>query len=134
MNIYRPLYSLFLTRHLTVVTGSAPRLRLRVNDARMQLHAHPRRSTGIKKAWKALFPSKEPPTAEFEYGGSFPLSEIIKLARARVGDADEKLLNLISRADRSQYEEYGSAFLTSAELALFDHIAAEHTRLSRLMR
>jgi hypothetical protein len=41
------------------------------------------------------------------------------------------LLDLIARADRSQYEEPGSSLLTDAEVALFEHIDAQHRRFSR---
>jgi hypothetical protein len=70
-------------------------------------------------------------SAEIEYGGGFPLTEITKLACRHPEHADNELLNLINGADRSRYEEAGSDLLTEAEYALFEYIETAHSRLSR---
>ncbi len=43
--------------------------------------------------------------------------------------ADAELFRLVNRADRSRYEEPDRA-LTDEEFSLFQHINAEHCRLS----
>jgi hypothetical protein len=43
--------------------------------------------------------------------------------------ADAELFRLVSRADRSRYEEPDPALLTDEELSLFEHINVEHRRL-----
>jgi hypothetical protein len=56
LNLYRPLDSLFLTRHITVSTATAsPRLRHRLENAWEELGSHGRRARRVKRAWRALF-------------------------------------------------------------------------------
>ena len=87
---------------------------------------------GVKRALQALLDRRISRGAEIEYGGDFPLTQILKITRAHQRHADAKLLNLVRAADRSRYEEPGdSAIMTDAELVLFEHIANEHKRLSR---
>jgi hypothetical protein len=131
IHLYRPLNALFLTRHITVSTGtSSPRLRHRLANAWEALGSNGRRSRRIKRAWRALFDKQRSSSAEVEYGGDFPLPKIIGLVRTNVRYATPELQDLVNHADRSQYEEYGRALMTDAEYALFDHIDSEHRRLS----
>jgi len=134
LKLYRPLDSLFLTRHVTICTGTAsPYLRDRLENAWTELRTHRRRNR-VKRAWRTLFDRRVSSSAEIEYGGDFPLSKIVAMVRESAGDADTELLDLISRADRSRYEEFDCAILTDAEFALFDHIDKQHRRLSARVR
>jgi hypothetical protein len=129
--LYRPLSALFLTRHITVSTGSAsPRLRHRLENAWEELGSYGRRSRRIKRAWRALFDKQRSSSAEVEYGGGFPLTKIIDVVRTNVRYAKPELQDLVNHADRSQYEEFDRAVMTDAEYALFEHIDREHRRLS----
>jgi hypothetical protein len=135
LNLYRPLEALFLTRHVTVCTGMAsPYLRHRLETARAELGAYRRRSVGLKNAWRALFDRQISSSAEVEFGGDFPLSQIIDLVRREAVHADADLFRLVNRADRSRYEEPDRALMTDEEFALFEHIDAEHRRLSTRAR
>jgi hypothetical protein len=131
--LYRPLSSLFLTRHVTIVGNcKAPRLRDRIENAQIALTKYQRRRVGLKRALRALFDRRTSRSAEIEYGGTFPQTQILKITRTNQQYADSKLLNLVCAADRSRYEEPGDpSLVTDAELALFEHIEAEHERLSR---
>lgn len=130
-NLYRPLNSLFLTRHITVSTGTAsPRLRHRLENAWEELGSYGRRSRRVRRAWRALFDKQRSSSAEVEYGGDFPLDKIIKLVRDNVRYARPELQDIVNHADRSHYEEHDRALMTDAEYALFEHIDAEHRRLS----
>lgn len=132
INLYRPLASLFLTRHVTVSTGiSAPYLRHRLENARSELDAYGRRTVRLKRAWRALFDRQASSTAEIQFGGDFPLSQIIDMVKRKPGHADPELLRLINHADRSRYEESDRGLLTSEEYALFEYIDREHHRLSQ---
>lgn len=131
IHLYRPLNALFLTRHITVSTGSAsPHLRHRLENAWEELGSYGRRSRRIKRAWRALFDKQRSSSAEVEYGGGFPLAKIIDLVRTNVRYAKPELQDLVNHADRSQYEEFDRALMTDAEYALFEHIDREHRRLS----
>lgn len=130
LELYRPLEALFLTVHISVSTGTAsPRLRHRIGNAWNEIRSG-RRSRRVKRAWRALFDRQQSSSAEVEYGGGFPLTGITELVRKSVRYARPELLDLISRADRSRYEEYGQVLLTDAEYALFEHIDREYRRLS----
>jgi hypothetical protein len=50
--------------------------------------------------------------------------------RKKAEHAEAELFRLVNRADRSRYEEPDRAPLTDEEFALFEHIDAEHRRLS----
>lgn len=131
IHLYRPLNALFLTRHITVSTGSAsPYLRHRLENAWDKLGSYGRRSRRIKRAWRALFDKQRSSSAEVEYGGGFPLAKIIDLVRTNVRYAKPELQDLVNHADRSQYEEYDRVLMTDAEYALFEHIDSEHRCLS----
>ncbi|MET4605375.1 hypothetical protein ABIB90_004870 [Bradyrhizobium sp. JR4.1] len=130
-HLYRPLNALFLTRHVTVCTGAtSPRLRQRIENAWDALGAQGRRWRRIKRAFRALFDKQRSSSAEVEYGGDFPLARIIDLVRKNIRHAGPELQDLVNRADRSHYEEYGHALMTDAEYELFRHIDGEHRRLS----
>lgn len=130
-NLYGPLAALFLTRHVTICTGTAsPYLRHRLENARAELGAYRRRSLGLKRAWRALFDRQTSSSAEVEFGGDFPLSQITGLVKKEAAHADAELFHLVNRADRSRYEEPDRALLTDEEFSLFQHINVEHRRLS----
>ena len=130
--LYRPLAALFLTRHVTTSTGiAAPHFRHRWANAVDELRAYRRRSVGVKRAWRALFDRHSSTSAEVEYGGGFPMGDILKLVQQRATDADPRLLQLVRRADRSRYEDPATCLLTDEELALFEYIHGEHERLTR---
>jgi hypothetical protein len=132
IHVYRPLASLFLTRHVTSSSAVLePRFRGRVENAWAALNSYRRRTVAVKQAFRALFDRRISTSAEVEFGGGFPLTEIVTLTRRQAKHADAKLLNLVAWADRSRYEEGTSGLLTDAELELFDHIQDEHQRLSR---
>ena len=127
--IYAPMYSLFLTRHITTSSSiMAPYLGQRLRKAR-DLFAKRR----YLRALMAVFDKqKTEPVAEIEYGGSFPLGQIHRIVKGSEMYCDENLLHLIARADRSRYEDMaGDGDVTSDELALFQHIAKQHHTLSK---
>lgn len=127
--LYRPLMALFLDRHITMCSSSTP-LRYRVQNARQELGHYRSQWVGIKRSWRALFDRQESTSGEIEYGGDFPLSQIIKIVKREAALADERLLGLVNRAGRSHYEQPGSALLTDEELALYHHIENEDHRLA----
>jgi hypothetical protein len=130
LNLYGPLAALFLTRHVTICTGTAsPYLRHRLENARAELSAYRRRSVGLKRAWRALFDRQTSSSAEVECGGDFPLSQIIERVKKEAAHVDAELFRLVNRADRSRYEEPDRALLTDEEFSLFQHINVEHCRL-----
>lgn len=127
--IYAPMYGLFLTRHITVYSSvRAPYLHQRIRNAR-ELFEERR----YLRAFKAIFDKKETePSAEVEFGDSFPLSEIQRLVKGNEMYCDETLMNLIARADRSRYEDYPvRGGITVAELSLHEHIVRRHRALSK---
>lgn len=131
--LYRPLISLFLNRHLTTSTGiAAPRLSHRLANAWDELGAYRRRRTGVKRAWRALFDRQESTSAEVEFGGDFPLSEIVSLVRENSIHASRELNLLVRRANRSRYEEPGLSLLTDEEVHLFQHIDRKYRQLSSM--
>ncbi|WOS67075.1 MULTISPECIES: hypothetical protein [Sinorhizobium] len=130
-NLYRPLITLFLTRHVVTSKGvGAPRLRHRLSNAWMELGAYRSRWVGLKRACRALSDPQVSMSAEVEFGGDFPLSQILDLVRDNSSHASFELIRLVNRADRSRYEEPDFSLLTDEELALFTHIDSEHRRLS----
>ena len=131
LNLYRPLATLFLTRHVTVCTGTAsPYLRHRLENAWAEFGAYRRRSVGLKRAWRALFDRQASSAPEVEFGGDFPLPQITELVEKKAEHADAELFRLVNRADRSRYEEPDRTLLADEEYALFEHVDAEHRRLS----
>lgn len=132
-SVYAPLVALFIRRHVTACTGvGAPRFRHRFANARGELFRYRRLRVGMRRAIKALGDRQSSTSAEVEYGGEFPLSEIHSLVAAKPAIAGPELLNLVRRADRSQYEDGPrSGLLTDEEFALFEHVHREHDRLTR---
>jgi hypothetical protein len=131
LSLYRPLAALFLTRHVTICTGTASKyLRQRLQNARAELVAYRRRSVGLKRAWRALFDRQTSSSAEIEFGGDFPISQIIELVKKKAAHADAELFDLVNQADRSRYEEPDRALLTDEEFSLFQHINMKHRHLS----
>ena len=132
--IYSPLYNLFLTRHVTTFASAAPRLRHRLSNAANALHNIKRRgaAAAVRAAIRTLF-ERPITSAEVEYGGVFPLCQIQKIVRAHGQLADDRLLLLLARADRAQYEEAtgGGGDMTSVDLELFNYVCDQHTRLNR---
>jgi hypothetical protein len=132
VNLYRPLSNLFLTRHVTISTGiNAPYLRYRIKNAWVEITSRQRYAVAGRRAFRALFDRQRSTSAEIEFGGTFPLTEIMELARANAKYADRQLLLNIAHADRSRYEEASNGLLTDDELALFTYIDGEHKRLSK---
>lgn len=130
--LYRPFVSLFLTRHVTTSSGTgAPYLRHRIANAWHELSSYRRRRVGVVRAFHALFDKRISSSSEVEFGGDFPLKEILQLTRQHSEHADDDLLDLVRRADRSRYEDGDSARLTDEEVALFGHIWEQHQRLTK---
>ena len=127
--IYAPLMGLFTTCHITTVTGrGAPYFRQRLRNAWRLL-----RAGRLVQAALAIFDKQDlGVSGEVEYGSSFPLSRITKHLNGREQFADQPLIGLVARANRAQYEDQpGDNELTSADLALFDHVCQQHEALSR---
>ncbi len=132
VNLYRPLASLFLTRHVTQSSGvGAPYFRQRLENARSELGAYRHRTAGMNRALRALFDKRISSSAEMEFGGEFPLSQVIELVIDQPEHVDTKLFALVAWAPRSRDEEPDRGILTEAELALFEHIHREHPRLAK---
>ena len=127
--IYAPLYGLFLKRHITTAIGyRTPYLQQRLRNA-----GHYFAKRKVLLGLKAIF-DKQPigPFAEVEFGGSFPLPQIINLVKGNERYCDRMLLDLITQADRARYEEYpGQDNVTSAELSLYEHIMKQHHALNK---
>lgn len=129
--VYAPLYGLFATCHITTASAQgAPYLRQRVRNA-FTLIINDRR---VVTAVKALFDKQDLGTSgEVEYGGQFPHAEIARCLRNKAQYADQVLLDLIARSNRSQYEEMpDECRLTEADLKLFNHICSEYEKLGEI--
>ena len=130
--LYRPFISLFLTRHVTTSSGTgAPYLRHRIVSAWHELSSYRRWRIGVVRAFHALFDKRISSSSEVEFGGDFPLKEILLLTRQHSEHADDDLLDFVRRADRSSYEDCNSALLTDEEVALLDHIHKQHNSLTK---
>ena len=129
--LYAPLYALFTTRHITSCqTVLAPYFRTRFRNFIEQI-----RRRRIRYAFVVLFDKKKTKeTAEIEFGGVFPFNEIKQIIQSNVAYADEELLNLLRRAERSRYENPSANHysLTDEEFALFCHIADTYSKLNRI--
>jgi len=132
-NVYTQLYILFITRHVTEVISQGVTFRQRVRNAHTiikKIKDHPRPVRNILAAARALFDRQIERSAEIEYGPGFPLDQIKVIICQNAKICDQKLLNLVARADRARYEVGGSD-MTSEELALYEYISERHTRLSK---
>jgi hypothetical protein len=131
--IYAPLFSLFITRHVTSSTGrGAPHFRQRIRNA-YQILINERRPVA---AIKAIFDHHViGPFAEVEYGGDFPLKQIVDHVKNRAHLADEKLKLAIGKADKAEYERGLSGIvdglLTDEQFQLFNLICNKHQALAR---
>jgi hypothetical protein len=85
----------------------------------------------MKRALRALFDQRISSGAEIEFGGEFPLSQIIDLVKVQAEHVDTKLFDLVAWAHRSRYEEPDRGLLTEAEFALYEHIHGEHRQLAK---
>ena len=127
--IYAPIYGLFTTCHITMASAcGAPHISQRVRNSFKILIDKQRPLAAVR----ALFDKQDLGTsAEVEYGGYFPLSEITEHLRGKEHYADKILLNLVARSNRSQYEDMpGDGQLTDADIRLFNHICREYEKLS----
>src|SRR6266566_396423 len=67
VHLYRPLATLFLTRHVTATTGvRAPRLRDRIENAWSKLASYRRHRVAVRRAFWALFDRQISTSAEVE--------------------------------------------------------------------
>lgn len=126
--IYAPLMGLFTTCHITTVTGrGAPYLRQRIRNAAELLC-----EGKLTRAWRAVFDKQDLGiSGEVEYGSAFPLAGITRHIRGREQFADQLLIHLVSRANRSHYEDQPEENeLTESDLMLFQHVCQEHQSLS----
>jgi len=133
--IYSPILSLFLTRHVTTAQGIAAgyfRIRLRFFWRYLKKGKF---IEAIKSLWDKR---KTKIGAEIEFGGSYPFKEIKNIILGKEKYADNELLNLIRRVDRSYYEnvppdhgKYDENTLTDEEFKLFEHISKEHYKLKK---
>ncbi|CAN7263953.1 hypothetical protein [Mesorhizobium caraganae] len=129
--IYRPLYALFLTHHVTTYQSTGyPKLRDRVGHAWEEFNYYRYWPARIRKAYRALSDRKISVSAEVEFGGGFPLREIHAIVNDNIELADKELLGFLRRADRSCYEDdrRGDS-LTDEQFELFAHTMQQHDLL-----
>ena len=131
--VYRPMLVLFARRHVTTSTSTlAPYLRHRVKNAWEVWNDRRHWRSRFKCAWRALRDRKDISSAEMEFGGRFPIEEIVSIAEANSDHVDSTLHGFIRRADRSRYEDEPlDGMLTAEEYALFTHLWTEEARLSK---
>ena len=125
--IYAPLVGLFTTSHITTVSSTgAPHIGQRLRNASRLF-----RKRSYVKGILAVFDRQDSDVSgEVEYGGSFPLSAITDRLRGREQFSDDELINLVSAANRAQFEaQPQGSELTGADLSLFEHICREHKKL-----
>ena len=133
--IYSPMLSLFLTRHVTTAQGIAAgyfRIRLRF------FWRYLTKGEIIEAITSLWNKRKSKIGAEIEFGGSYPFEEIKNIILGKEKYADNELLNLIRLVDRSYYEvvspdhgKYDDNTLTDEEFELFNHITKEHYKLQK---
>jgi len=127
--IYAPLMGLFTACYITTSPKwRAPYFRQRLGNALRFL-----RIGRLVQAMLAIFDKQDRGVSgEVEYGSSFPLSEITKHLGGREQFADQRLICLVTDANRARYEEQPEDNeLTSADLALTDHVNQQYKALSR---
>ncbi|MER8447119.1 hypothetical protein NKH52_28435 [Mesorhizobium sp. M1066] len=134
-NIYLPMGAMFLTRHVDVTVGIFdPPFRIKMKKA-WAILAHRKRRLHVVAAAKTLFEKKRSTSAGIEFGGEFPLREILAIVRNYITIADGELQAKVRRADRSRYEEWGNnSLLTEEEFELFNHIVGERDKLMKRTR
>lgn len=128
MKVYRPLYALFLTHHLTTSSGvGCPKLRDRIERAWSEFRHYRYWKARFRHGFAALSDRKISHSAEAEFGGSFPLAEIHRVVNDNLSVADAELLELLRRADRATYDYNGNPHaLTDKELDLFTYVVERH--------
>lgn len=131
--VIRPMVALFASRHVTASSAIlAPRLIDRIKEARRIWCERRNFPAKWKGVLKALGDRKELRSAEMEYGGAFPIDQILIIAAANAEYVDATLHGFIRRADRSRYEDdpdHGA--LTDEEYELFELLWKEEARLMR---
>jgi hypothetical protein len=127
--IYAPCIGLFTTHHVTTVwSQAAPHFSQRLRNALdFAEDSHWRR------AFFALFDKQAlTPSGEVEFGGDFPLDDITRILRGNEQFADDRLVSLVQRANRAQYEEMPrSSRLTTVDIELLEHIETEYAKLCK---
>jgi hypothetical protein len=127
--IYAPCIGLFTTHHVTTVSSqAAPYFSQRWRNA-LELAGEFR----WRGAFHALFDKQAlPTTGEVEFGADFPLDEITQILQGKEQFADDRLVNLVRRANRAQYENLpGPGRLTEVDIELLEHIEIEHAKLCK---
>ncbi|TPI54209.1 hypothetical protein FJ420_30605 [Mesorhizobium sp. B3-1-3] len=131
--VYHPLAVLFMDRHPVTAATSIP-FHLRKRKAwRILTYSRPR--LNVVAAWRTLMDDKRTRSGEIQFGRDYPHDEIFSIVRSNITVVDEKLQNLVTRADRSRYEQWGDrALLTDEEMELLDHIFDERKKLLKMTR
>lgn len=114
-NIYLPMGAMFLARHVDVTVGIFdPPFRIKMKKA-WAILVHRKRRLHVVAAAQTLFEKKRSTSAGIEFGGEFPLREILAIVRNYITIADGELQAKVRRADRSRYEEWGNNSLLTEE-------------------
>lgn len=135
--IYAPLRKLLLDKHVTsAIWVQFPRFSQRMKRATKDLKRLKFKSAYIKLKDK----NGGKPSAEVEFGGDFPLEEIRKIVEENIQWADSKLIGLVQRADRAQYEQhngdyapYYNQLMTDEEFELFNHVFDNFSALNKIL-
>lgn len=134
--IYDPLFAALMKIHVTTSSATgAPYFSQRVENAWTELTSIKRKWPAIKAAWRALFDKQKiGPHGEVDYGGTFPINIIEKVAHANLAYCDDELLNLMGRATETRIEEgIASGDLSTQDIKLYDHIVEQRDRLKRYL-
>lgn len=133
LRVYRPMRMLFLDNHIGGSEATlAPRLRDRVRNAVAVLRSRRRSLRTLRAAGLALFDRQVLSAAEMDFGGSFPLGAMQRIAIGNAEHADATLLRLLEQANRSHCEDRPNAGeVTKGERLLAEHVLTEHDKLSR---
>lgn len=133
--LYAPFMGFFTDCHIaTGVSVLAPTARHRISNAIDLL-----KKSKPLPALRACFDKRETQImGEVEYGRPFPLPEITEHLQGREHFADQKLITLLSQANRARHERdphqpnlyQDDSLLTTEDLNLFDHIYLQHKRLA----
>lgn len=127
--IYAPLMGFFTTCYImTSPKWGAPDFPQRLGNALRLLQIG-----RLVQAMLAIFDKQDlDVSGEVEYGSSFPLSRITEHLKGREQFADQQLIYLVARANHARLEEQPEDNeLTSADLALTDHVNQQYKALSR---
>lgn len=87
----------------------------------------------FKNVFRAIMDKGIFESAEFEYGGVFPIVEIRNIIEKNIKYADTELVNLVQSVGRASHEPHRSYEfeLLSEEISLFNHIIKIYEKLSR---